>query len=347
MKSINTLLFILVYFVSPAFSQYQKVPVSSEAASKHQLPVNPQKSAILTETGVMSSSLNPALLEWNPSLVSFSKVHELPENVAREIEAKTHDKILNRQPFYPDESSPQSPASSPQIGQNFAANVFVNMTPPDNSMAISNGGIIVSVVNSTVEYYTTTGTELFSSSFANLFNDATLTGTIYDPVVLYDSGSDRFFMVVLHGSNSTNGLWLRARTSTARALESPAWGVPHACRELFPGSRMSRSRRVRPPTPLLANCTATVLPSAPKPITATCLPRKGLRRAGRRAARSVSPARTALMSLTSSEGLSGRRRGFTRGGPFIGILLIVMSRTQPIPGSSPRWCCSGKATRRN
>ena len=203
MKKIHTLILIFALFTAPVFAQYRKAEISKEAAASHLLPVHPLRSAMLTEARSMSSNMISGLPDWNPSMVSIAKIHELPADVAREIEVKTQDKIRNNQSSYPDESPLDSPLNSPQIGNNFAGNIFNGMTPPDNSMAISNGGIVVTVNNSTLEYYSTGGTQLFSSSFANFFNDPTLTGAIYDPVVLYDSGSDRFFMAVLHGSTSS------------------------------------------------------------------------------------------------------------------------------------------------
>jgi hypothetical protein len=202
MKKIKYLTLVLVLLVSVTQAQYQKVRVDNESAKQHQIALHPLKSNIMTAQDVRSSSLERNLPEWNQNLVGFAKVHELPENVQREIDRKTQLKIKNLKGSYPDESG-DSPLDNPTLGTNFAANTFVNLTPPDNSMAISNGGYIVTVVNATLEYYDMSGNQLYSSSFTNFFNDPGLTGLLYDPEVLYDSGSDRFFMVILSTTTST------------------------------------------------------------------------------------------------------------------------------------------------
>ena len=62
-------------------------------------------------------------------------------------------------------------------------------------MAISNGGYVVVAVNSTVAIYNTSGALLGSWTMYSFFNGAGagVNSFFYDPNVLYDSGSDRFF----------------------------------------------------------------------------------------------------------------------------------------------------------
>lgn len=201
MKNLKYLPLAFVLMVFTTRAQYQKVRVDTESAKTHQMALNPHKSNIMTMQEVKSSNLNRSLPDWNPNLVGYAKVHELPENVQREIDLKTQQKIKNLKSSYPDEST-GSVLGNPTLGANFAGNVFAGLTPPDNSMAISNGGYIVTVVNTNLEYYDMSGNNLYSSSFTNFFNDPTLTGMLYDPAVLYDSGSDRFFMAVLSTTTS-------------------------------------------------------------------------------------------------------------------------------------------------
>ncbi|MCX6247547.1 MAG: T9SS type A sorting domain-containing protein [Bacteroidetes bacterium] len=201
MKKMKYLLLSLVLLATAAQAQYQKVKVDAESAKTHRVDMSPKKSDIVTIKDVRQSNLNKNIPDWNQNLVGFAKIHELPENVQREIDRKTQQKIKNLKTGYPDESA-GTVLGNPILGTNFAANVFSGLTPPDNNMAISDGGYIVSVVNSTLEYYDMYGTQLYSSSFSSFFNDPDLSGMLYDPVVLYDSGSDRFFMVILHGTTS-------------------------------------------------------------------------------------------------------------------------------------------------
>jgi hypothetical protein len=93
--------------------------------------------------------------------------------------------------------------NAPVAGSNFAGNAFNGGAPPDNTLAISAAGYIVSVINCNVAYYDSLGNNLWAGSFWELFNDPTLTELIYDPIVLYDAQADRFVMIALHGFAST------------------------------------------------------------------------------------------------------------------------------------------------
>jgi hypothetical protein len=84
----------------------------------------------------------------------------------------------------------------------FQGNVFNGGAPPDNTLAISNNGNIVSVINCNVAYYFSNGALQWLGSFWELFNDATLNEIIYDPIVMYDSQADRFVMIAIHGFTS-------------------------------------------------------------------------------------------------------------------------------------------------
>lgn len=93
-------------------------------------------------------------------------------------------------------------AVTPTIGANFEANWSVVSTPPDNSVAISNAGRIVSVNNDEIVYMNTAGQIQQFLSWPDFVNDPTLNASLYDPKVLYDSQADRFVLVLLHGSTA-------------------------------------------------------------------------------------------------------------------------------------------------
>ncbi len=77
--------------------------------------------------------------------------------------------------------------------------------PNDNDMAISNGGLIVAVQNSSLTVLDTTGKKLKDVSLAAFSTELNLQQHKYDPRVLYDPETDRFIVVILNGSNdSTN-----------------------------------------------------------------------------------------------------------------------------------------------
>jgi hypothetical protein len=103
------------------------------------------------------------------------KFRQLGQNQQQEVAAKTTSFV------------------APTVDTNFGgvSNGGV-YTPLDNTIAISNAGIIVAIVNSKIGYYTTAGTLTFSKDLPNLINDATLSTDMCDPKVIYDNVRDRF-----------------------------------------------------------------------------------------------------------------------------------------------------------
>ncbi len=80
-------------------------------------------------------------------------------------------------------------------------------TPPDDNIAVSNGGYVLSAINSIYRIFKPNSTTQYKSSY---FNDALktalpgITGVYYDPRIIYDAEEDRFIIVVLNGSASTS-----------------------------------------------------------------------------------------------------------------------------------------------
>lgn len=79
------------------------------------------------------------------------------------------------------------------IGEGFFANLD-NGCPNDNTIAVSDGGKIISMMNGHVGIYTTNGVQLNTYSLEAFFNF--LVDDPCDPKVEYDARSDRFFMFV-------------------------------------------------------------------------------------------------------------------------------------------------------
>ncbi|HIA37766.1 MAG TPA: T9SS type A sorting domain-containing protein [Flavobacteriales bacterium] len=183
--------------------QYSKVIYEPEIALKKKVICQAQKSE--RQVIVLSGeAMHDAAIHWNKSVKHLGIKHELPKELIKLKSEKTKAKLQHFKQGYPKNQEHGSNGTvTPLVGTNFAGNWYDGGYPPDNSLAISNGGYIVSVVNSNIEYYNTSGTLLYTASFYDFFNDVSLTATLYDPVVLYDSGADKFFMVVLHGSSST------------------------------------------------------------------------------------------------------------------------------------------------
>jgi hypothetical protein len=81
--------------------------------------------------------------------------------------------------------------ATPELGTNFVGNHCNGSSPLDNSVAISNGGIIISVTNTTIFYTNEQGQNLYYQDLLTFINDPQI-GGICDPVVIYDFTKDRF-----------------------------------------------------------------------------------------------------------------------------------------------------------
>lgn len=78
-----------------------------------------------------------------------------------------------------------------------------NSVPLDNDIAVSNGGYVISVVNSNIRCYDDTGTLIFSKSLKTLDSVIQSFTYISDPRVIYDPVKDRFILVCFTGNTST------------------------------------------------------------------------------------------------------------------------------------------------
>ncbi|NQV01106.1 MAG: T9SS type A sorting domain-containing protein [Bacteroidia bacterium] len=203
MKTKFYLSLLFGFLVCCSYSQHSKAVIEPAIADQLEMTFHPLKSEIQTQPLSGEIMAGQPATEWHKHLISFEKKHTLPPEIIAEKLRKTKEKLAQSNQVYPDEVQLKGVTDNPTIGASFEGNWFDQTTPPDNSMAISNGGYIVSVTNSHIEYFNTDGTRLFTSSFDDLFGDPSFTSLIYDPVVIYDSQADRFFMVVLHGSNSS------------------------------------------------------------------------------------------------------------------------------------------------
>lgn len=110
--------------------------------------------------------------------------------------------------------------AAPFLLKNLGGNVYSGYTPPDNDVAVSNAGYVISVANSNYVIYKPAGgyvagnfSDLLRSSFPSLGQ------TFYDPRVLYDPISDRFVIVILHGSKYAYSYVLALFSKTNNPLD--------------------------------------------------------------------------------------------------------------------------------
>jgi Secretion system C-terminal sorting domain len=89
-----------------------------------------------------------------------------------------------------------------------------NGVPNDNDIAVSNGGKVLSVVNSNMVVYDDTGAVLHNRSLTALFTPVGSFSWISDPRVLYDPNADKFILVCFTGALSTDSKILVAFSQT-------------------------------------------------------------------------------------------------------------------------------------
>lgn len=91
----------------------------------------------------------------------------------------------------------------PILLQSFLAN-STQSTPNDNDIAVSNGNMVMSVLNTNVGVFNDTGKYLFSRNLSSVAKSLKNLTRTYDPRVLYDPTQDRFILVFLQGSSSAD-----------------------------------------------------------------------------------------------------------------------------------------------
>jgi hypothetical protein len=83
----------------------------------------------------------------------------------------------------------------------FRANITQG-TPNDNDLAVSNNGIICSVVNTNINIINDTGRILQSRTLQSIAKGIKNLNRTYDPRVIYDPKEDKFILVFMQGSTS-------------------------------------------------------------------------------------------------------------------------------------------------
>lgn len=92
----------------------------------------------------------------------------------------------------------------PEVGYAFEGNQFNGSVPNDNTMAISNDGIVISSINTNIIFYDIKNDSLLKTVSLSQFSDTltTVSQHQYDPKAIYDFEEDRFILVYLAGSGS-------------------------------------------------------------------------------------------------------------------------------------------------
>ncbi len=88
----------------------------------------------------------------------------------------------------------------PTLGVNFNGNIQGNNVPPDNTMAVSKNGFVVSSINSNIIFANSAGKVNFTQNLTDFYTFLDIGSSVYDSRILYDVELNRFFVMALHGN---------------------------------------------------------------------------------------------------------------------------------------------------
>ena len=187
-KIILVLFIVLTCSLSVTAQQYPRPSVEAKdkfVKQYHPVTPRPSQSKFLGFRNPPSQDLN-----WQSSLTKISgnesENDELAEKIKKEKNRIKEHAAINT-------PAAKTTLAAPALGTNFVG--LINgggNTPLDNTVAISNSGVIVAFVNHKIGYYNTSGTLTYSADLYAFINDATLVNNVCDPKVIYDNQADKF-----------------------------------------------------------------------------------------------------------------------------------------------------------
>ena len=163
----------------------------------------------------LAKSINfsdPALQDWDPFVLTITEGPKEDEDYIPEKE------IVDQRRAQHVRTNAQTGARgitppAPVMLNNFTANTAQG-TPNDNHMAVSDSGIVVSVVNSNIRVYNDTGLVLMSKGLSSFAFSLGILQNISDPRVIYDPIEKRFIVIFFSGSASNTSKVIVAFSQT-------------------------------------------------------------------------------------------------------------------------------------
>ncbi len=141
--------------------------------------------------------------DWEPHLLTIKEQPKPASDYAnkKELLAEMRRQKQGSKPAYKNTGS-RALTPAPVMLTNFTAN-NAQGTPNDNHIAISDSGILISVVNTNLRIYNQGGTQLQARTLASFANALGILQSISDPRVVYDPIADRFILIFFSGSTSS------------------------------------------------------------------------------------------------------------------------------------------------
>ena len=190
-SKVGLIVVILITCVfSKAFSQDVKPIIANT-----KIIGNGDKSSLINSTCLGDETAPSLDLLWKPLLSKKKEIKEFHPEVPNEekLDSIKGAKQLFKNKTIKPNSEIISQKITPVLGANWLGNLNSGSSPLDNNIAISNGGIIVSVSNNILEIDDSQGNLLYYNDFVTFFNSSSIQD-VCDPVVLYDNQADRFIL---------------------------------------------------------------------------------------------------------------------------------------------------------
>jgi len=180
----------------------------------------------------LSNEFNPNELQNTPTGVYYI-AKAMPEPAGKKVSHKNEVNNLRTQQgvLYSTTNVDRRTAAVPMIVEGFEGSIGGGI-PNDNNVAVSKSGWVVSVLNTNIRVYNDTGKwiknwslEAFPRSVGNdrPGNGVGILDRSYDPKIVFDNEANKFIIVYLEGSESSDTRIIVAFSKTDNPLEG--WNV--------------------------------------------------------------------------------------------------------------------------
>lgn len=174
-----------------------------------------------------------SLYKFESGLYTIAKAMPFPAGVdpAVKQQAENLRKQLVGNPYPPMSNGSKRSALQPQIVAGFSG-AHISGTPNDNNLSVNNDSMVISVWNTYIRVYNTSGVlrKNWGLEFFPVDPKATKPGSgvstlnrSYDPKTLYDPKANRFIIVFLEGSESSDTRIIVSFSKTSNPLDG--WNV--------------------------------------------------------------------------------------------------------------------------
>ena len=147
-------------------------------------------------------------VNWDITLTnysSFDHAASVPKEEFNKLKAAVNEKRDHSSTSINQSNSiNRNSAIAPVMRVNFQGNIQGNNVPPDNAMAVSTNGFIVSAINSNIIFANSAGNVTFTQNLADFFTFVGNISSVYDPRILFDVVNKRFIVLSLNGSSPSN-----------------------------------------------------------------------------------------------------------------------------------------------